>query len=554
MDIPKKRSPYFFSILLILLFVFLSNWFSGGDFLLRNGAVSRLDEDWTIISSDLSMDDSPVSLPLSADTPANEALILTRELHEDFNEPQTLLIRSSLQNLEIHLDRNVHFIQNFDHQERLGPPIASLWHLVEIPGDSSGKELTLFLTSPFNRMSGTANPVLYGSTGSLMMHTVYTYGPGLFPAVITLLLGLLLILLPLFIRKVHFWDISYIGYFAVFISFWLIAESRMLQFFTGNQFLLGSLAYIMLSIFPIPLLLYIQRSITQHHSKVLTGMIAAFILNLLLIMILQFMGIRSFFQTLGLTHGLIMAAILISLGILLQEVRRYKNKEALVFLRSLAVLFIFGILELGHFYFYNAQYTSRFLRIGLLLFILFQSADSINRLVGYFKKSYRAKVFEKLAYLDQLTTAPNRMAYNRDLKDFFKNPEKLDSFYIGIFDLNNLKKINDRQGHIKGDEALIIAYDILKRTFRDYGTCYRIGGDEFSCILPDLSKETLEDLKETLSEEITRESKKRSYDLSIAAGYSYYKPAEDKNLEDLIHRADQRMYQDKQEKKSIASI
>jgi len=554
LELTKKRSRNIFILIFILFFFFLTYTFSGDRFLLKDDSVTSLNEGWRILDGEESAENTTVSLPHSADTPAGEAMVLQQPLNEDFSREQTLLIRSSLQDLRVSVEGEIIFEQQFNYEKRFQPPVASVWNLVTIPEGSEGKSLTIELTSPFDRMSGQANPILYGPPGSLMMQIIYTYGPGFFLAVLTLLTGLFLILVHYFFRKIQYWDLSYIGYFAVFISLWLISESRMLQFFTGNQFLIGSLAYIMLSVFPIPLILYIKRSVTSRYTRVLNGMIILYVINILLIITLQITGVRAFFQTVAISHGLMVISIIISSNILFQEIHRHKNKDAVVFVRSLGIIFFFGFIELFHFYFFDAQATSQFIRVGLLLFILLQSFDSITRLLGYIKKSYKAEAFEKMAYLDQLTNAPNRMAYNRDLREFFKYPEKLESFYLGMFDLNNLKQINDTQGHVKGDEAIILAYQILRDTFKDYGTCYRIGGDEFSCILPELPKDTLERLKEQLEKEINFHSDKQTYALSIAAGYSYYKPAIDKNLEDLIHRADQRMYQDKREKKNIASI
>lgn len=51
-----------------------------------------------------------------------------------------------------------------------------------------------------------------------------------------------------------------------------------------------------------------------------------------------------------------------------------------------------------------------------------------------------------------------------------------------LFDLDDLKKINDTHGHAVGDEAIKKAFDILNEIFKDYGECYRIGGDEFACL------------------------------------------------------------------------
>lgn len=75
---------------------------------------------------------------------------------------------------------------------------------------------------------------------------------------------------------------------------------------------------------------------------------------------------------------------------------------------------------------------------------------------------------EKLAYTDNLTGC-----YNRNW--FFKNVKIEDKWHITMIDVNNLKKVNDTQGHVKGDRLLIDIVEILK----DFGTVVRYGGDEF---------------------------------------------------------------------------
>lgn len=55
---------------------------------------------------------------------------------------------------------------------------------------------------------------------------------------------------------------------------------------------------------------------------------------------------------------------------------------------------------------------------------------------------------------------------------------------VVTFDLNNLKNCNDNYGHRVGDAYIINAARIIENTFERYGKCYRIGGDEFCCIIP----------------------------------------------------------------------
>ena len=69
----------------------------------------------------------------------------------------------------------------------------------------------------------------------------------------------------------------------------------------------------------------------------------------------------------------------------------------------------------------------------------------------------------------------------RNYIDCKENEEK--KCTIIIMDVNDFKLINDEYGHEAGNDVLIEVSRILKDTYKDYGKCYRIGGDEFAVIV-----------------------------------------------------------------------
>lgn len=52
-----------------------------------------------------------------------------------------------------------------------------------------------------------------------------------------------------------------------------------------------------------------------------------------------------------------------------------------------------------------------------------------------------------------------------------------------VFDVDDLKHVNDVFGHVKGDLCLSIIADCIKKAYAKYGYCYRVGGDEFFVLL-----------------------------------------------------------------------
>ena len=76
----------------------------------------------------------------------------------------------------------------------------------------------------------------------------------------------------------------------------------------------------------------------------------------------------------------------------------------------------------------------------------------------------------------------NRNAYEDMVKYLEESDIKLRTTGVVLFDLDNLKVINDNFGHEKGDEALKLCYQCISQAFQNVKNCFRIGGDEFAYV------------------------------------------------------------------------
>ncbi len=110
-------------------------------------------------------------------------------LPEEFNAPQYLLIRGSLQDVVVAIGGNIIYAHDL-REENGNLPYASLWHYIPVPADSEGLELTVFLSTPFEAMSGKVNEIFYGSYNDLNAHIFINYGQGLLVGLMTFILGL----------------------------------------------------------------------------------------------------------------------------------------------------------------------------------------------------------------------------------------------------------------------------------------------------------------------------------------------------------------------------
>ena len=119
-------------------------------------------------------------------------------------------------------------------------------------------------------------------------------------------------------------------------------------------------------------------------------------------------------------------------------------------------------------------------------------------------------------------------------------------FAVVVFDLNNLKEINDSKGHVTGDQYIKETCLIICNQFK-HSPIYRIGGDEFVAVLEGQDFENREELLDDFNKKM--DSNMKNGDISIASGCACFDPSIDGNSHSVLERADEKMYQRKKQMK-----
>ena len=89
-----------------------------------------------------------------------------------------------------------------------------------------------------------------------------------------------------------------------------------------------------------------------------------------------------------------------------------------------------------------------------------------------------------------------------------------------LFDLNNLKRINDKYGHAEGDKIIKKAAEIISLSYEDFGKCFRIGGDEFAVIGRYKTLAQIEKALRKFKNHIKEYNSKSNLKLDLAYGYA----------------------------------
>lgn len=156
------------------------------------------------------------------------------------------------------------------------------------------------------------------------------------------------------------------------------------------------------------------------------------------------------------------------------------------------------------------------------------------------------------AYTDSLTGLKNKLAYieTEEQKDILISNRSAMPFAIAIFDLNDLKTINDCFGHKAGDQYIIRAARLICEHFR-HSPVFRIGGDEFAVLLEGQDFENRVALHHSF-DQLMDEANQQRNTLIIAMGLSDYDEEEDHAFHHVFARADHEMYLRKRQLKRDA--
>ena len=151
-----------------------------------------------------------------------------------------------------------------------------------------------------------------------------------------------------------------------------------------------------------------------------------------------------------------------------------------------------------------------------------------------------------------ITGVHNKKSLEKKIQDLNSRP---DTFNIGVmmFDLNNLKHVNDTFGHEKGDEFIQAFTYCLTRILNQHSFLARYGGDEFVLIQEDTDEKELQQMIRQLDDLVREYNSHSSLSLSYAVGYEVSYRNHYFMMEDLMNTADKKMYKDKAQKKMLAT-
>ena len=162
---------------------------------------------------------------------------------------------------------------------------------------------------------------------------------------------------------------------------------------------------------------------------------------------------------------------------------------------------------------------------------------------------YARRMFKHLSETDEMTGLNNVRSFNIALTNEIKKSIRYKHiFSLLMIDTDELKNINDQNGHAAGDQLIVTMATTIQNCLRESDTLARYGGDEFIALLPQTDwKNAIE-----AAERIRRAVENTAFDMegekigsTVSIGIATF-PEQADNINDLLRKADQALYKSKE--------
>ena len=548
----KVRINIVFYVLLVFslgLSVFSLLTFKVDDVRIDNENVVDFNKGWTNITD--GRDQDILTLPNRLEATSNQKVIIQNTISDEW-KGLALAFHSTDQLLKVYIDETEVYSYGYENERAFGHTPGSAWHFVTIPHELEKANVRIEITAAYQQnhinlpsfLVGTKNACVFTLFKSNIIEFVIS--------VFVLLIGVFLIVVYFIVKKVMVKRVNfiYLGLFTIIMSLSSMIETRLLQIVVGNQDFFSNSIFQLHMLAPVAIALYVGETYFFQWRSKYQLIAKVFMLNYILCVILHIANLMDFMETKELTHIFILmtcAYMIYSMVRLFQTKKKYGD---LIYF-SVALLFLMGsvILDLIRYYLFNVTDVAKSYRVGLLVYILILVGLDLKRTISFVRQGLNSKSLKKVAYEDGLTKCRNRIYFEEKFSEIRGKITEYSEVVIAVFDINDLKKINDNKGHSEGDSMLIDASKLIKEYFSEYAHVSRIGGDEFAIVMQDVNETEIKERFKKFHRAMEENNRSIEAVYSIAYGYAQYTPEVDNDLHETFNRADSYMYRCKEEMK-----
>ncbi|MCM1102815.1 MAG: diguanylate cyclase [Clostridium sp.] len=360
------------------------------------------------------------------------------------------------------------------------------------------------------------------------------------------------------LRSLQWLKLLWVALFSIGIGGWSLCSYNLTFLFSDSLVWKVSMEFALLYLLPIPVFAYFYAEAMHTKSRIRKNVyVVIMALQLLFTVtayVLQLTGVCHFPKVLRIQHVLIGLMALYLICMFLSDIWHRRLESAVLFVGAVIMIFFaaFDLLRFNIEKYVSMSSGRRYVgmfSLGVMIFVTAMLLDFSRSVTRALYDAAKGEALAKLAYSDALTGLANRRSCEDKFDELDADGEER-SYAIGVFDLNNLKQVNDKLGHEEGDAFIRTFGEILREVFASKGLVGRTGGDEFLVVLDDVSTGEIEELIGRMQALIAEQNRAhKNWNLSTAYGISEHVKEPGKSARQLYKLADARMYECKKEMK-----
>lgn len=446
------------------------------------------------------------------------------------------------------------------------------YNSIPLSPEHFGKEIEIRLTAAYKNARCGLDGFRIGSSGGAILNIIQEKLVSFIVCVLLLFVGLLLSIadIPINMRQKKNHELLFLGLFSICIATWCLTELNVVQFFFDNSRLMQVISCGSLMLIPFPLILYLEAAVGFKNKLVTPVICTMSAVEFVVCWVLHLLKIKDIHETITLSHIIVaIASVLLVYSFVKNATAKIKEEGMNIYhmLRTIGLcsIAVAAVIDMVRYYSGNTSDSAQFVRIGMLIFTICYGSSSLENTINAVKMGAQAEFVSRLAYHDGLTGIGNRTAFEERLEELEKS-QTASPVGIVMFDVNDLKYVNDHLGHPLGDVLIKTAAEIISASFgSENEECFRIGGDEFAVIMRGEGiKERYEKGMLIFNEQTERRNSapENVLRISIAHGFCIYdsecegdrpQTVTCERIEDAYKKADEKMYETKREMKALQS-
>lgn len=355
---------------------------------LENDSFKNFEGQWVRVMDDGSTEPMPV--PGECDAEKGEWVTIQTILPKD-QQDTWICMRSMQQDMYIYVGDELRKKYSTLETQPFGKTSTMTYVFFEVYADDAGEILRVEFMSD-SHYAGYVSDVYEGDRYDTFIHFLYRYVPSAIVSSWMMLVGIFVIAGSIFVRFYYKRkaDLLYLGEGLVIAAAWMLVESKIRQFFLPNSTIAMLTGFLMIAVVALPFMWYMNSVQKGRHQKAYHIIGVGLIINYVLILTLQLLGIKDFFESMSLSHFLILAFLITMMITIIYDIVKGYIRDYKEVAIGFAALMLAAVIEILLSHNVAARSNGIALCFGLMMLLISAGLKSVKDLLNIEKEKQLA--------------------------------------------------------------------------------------------------------------------------------------------------------------------